>query len=66
MIYGEKIDSTVLQAIEETVEIYKASSNSAIAEVIDEPFGIYEDWSSPYIRSDRWIVRTDRAHEAIQ
>ena len=63
-IYGDKSDSTVVQAIGETVGIYKTSSNSTIAEVIDEPFGIYEDWSSPNIRSDRWLVRTDRAHEA--
>src|SRR4030043_428024 len=63
-IYGDKSDSTVVQAIGETVGIYKTSSNSTIAEVIDEPFGIYEDWSSPNIRSDRWLVKTDRAHEA--
>src|SRR4030043_174882 len=63
-IYGDKSDSTVVQAIGETVGIYKTSSNSTIAEVIDEPSGIYEDWSSPNIRSDRWLVRTDRAHEA--
>ena len=28
-----------------------------------DPFGIYEDWSSPTIRSDRWIGRVDDAQE---
>lgn len=28
-----------------------------------EPFGVYEDWSSPTIRSDRWLGRADDAQE---
>jgi|GEM_PF-6772969 len=29
-----------------------------------EPWSVYEDWTKPTIRSDRWFVRTGNAHEA--
>jgi len=38
--------------------------SSAAADEISPGWGVYEDWSSPFIRSDRWIVVTGRAHEA--
>lgn len=44
---------------------YQPSQANAVAMLLDEePWGIYEDWSKPTIRSDRWFVRTGTAHEA--
>jgi len=63
-IYGNLGNSATILSTDTPVEIFKASDNFATVQVIDEPFGLYENWSSPNIRSDRWLVKTDRAHEA--
>lgn len=31
-----------------------------------EPFAVYEDWSSPTIRSDRWLGSADPGHEVLR
>lgn len=48
----------------ETPGLFEAEDFYVTAAPIPAGFGIYEDWSYPTIRSDRWIVATDRAHEA--
>jgi len=63
-IYGNSISPTEILSTDTPAEIYQASDKVTTVQVIDEPFGIYEDWRGPYIRSDRWLVKTDRAHEA--
>lgn len=63
-IYGNSISPTEILSTDTPAEIYQASDKVTKVQVIDEPFGIYEDWRGPYIRSDRWLVKTDRAHEA--
>jgi len=40
------------------------SQSFSAAATISPPWDVYENWTSPFIRSDRWIVATGRAHEA--
>lgn len=62
-IYGEVSDITIVQSIDEPVQVYQFLSNSTKTQTIEGTFGVYEDWTSPTIRSDRWIGRTDQAYE---
>ena len=39
-------------------------ANVAVMPLDQEPWGVYENWSKPTIRSDRWLIRTGIAHEA--
>ena len=44
---------------------YQPLQANAVAMPLDqEPWGVYENWSKPTIRSDRWFVKTGYAHEA--
>ncbi len=62
--WGQGSGAVAPPAAVDSLGLFEAEDIDAMAAPIPAGFGIYEDWSSPTIRSSRWIVATDRAHEA--
>jgi hypothetical protein len=50
--------------VDELTSYQPQQANAAVMPLDQEPWGVYENWSKPTIRSDRWLVRTGFAHEA--
>jgi len=59
-IYGNSISPTEILSTDTPAEIYQASDKVTTVQVMTSLWD-YEDWRGPYIRSDRWLVKTDRA-----
>jgi hypothetical protein len=50
--------------VDELTSYQPQQANVAVMPLDQEPWAVYENWSKPTIRSDRWRVWTSIAHEA--